>query len=73
MKISTALKKIKTLNEAELSHFVSLMDIEIFNCKRCIKNYSEKNMQNYGIPHLNRLNDNRSQFQNRLMELQQGC
>jgi hypothetical protein len=40
-----------------LEHRIQLKKIDIDNCKICIRNYPPKMMEKYGIPQLNRLNE----------------
>jgi hypothetical protein len=67
MNIRTALEKIDSLSIEELRHMSQLCEIEIINCERFIKNYNERMMERYGLPHLNRLKMRKSAFDNRII------
>jgi hypothetical protein len=55
MHINTALKKVTSLTNAQLRHFVRLCDDEIVNYRRVIANYSPELMESNGQPFLNQL------------------
>lgn len=67
MNIRTALKKIDSLSIEELRHMSQLCEIEIINCERYIKNYNERMMERYGLPHLNRLKMRKQEFDKRII------
>ena len=62
MNIQTAIRKIKTLTNAELNKTVALCDIDITNYKHTIENYPPRRMEKNGIPFLNRLKRQKQLF-----------
>ena len=74
MNIGTALKKIDSLSECELKHFVQLAEIDIIhyegNMKRC--NYPPYKINKYCIPYLTKLKERKLLFENKLKEIKIG-
>lgn len=62
MHIFTAIKNVKKLSDAQIQHFIQLMDVELKNYAKVCENYPEEKMEKYGRPYIKILEDRKNIF-----------
>jgi len=68
MNLTTALDRIDELSVSDLKHCIQLMDVTISSYEKAITNYPLDRMNNYGIPFLKRLKEQRKELTDKLKE-----
>jgi len=58
--------KIEKLSEIQLNHMIQLCDLEIKIYEKLIVNYPPERMERCGLPHLEKLKQNKITFENQL-------